>query len=137
MPVNDILNCDASELWAILDSEDGYEGDRWFMCKGVGMIELCKLGEMLDVGAYDDLIGQFDLVGEPRDEGPWPQTLPGALIERLASISDDEIASVVPQWLTIDELQGSATAEFLTEYLTGLRTYLSAKSGEFYLVNAL
>lgn len=137
MPVNDILNCDAAELWAILDSDDPYDEERWLMCKGIGMIELSQLGEMLGVGSYDDLMDQFDLVGEPRDEGPWPQTIPDSLIQRLASITDDEIASVVPKWSTIEELRGSASADSLTDYLTRFRTYLMARSGDFFLINAL
>lgn len=137
MPLNDILNCPETELWSVLDSDEPYDKERWFLCKGIGMIELCQLGEMLSVDSYDNLMSGFDLVGEPRDEGPWPQTIPDGLIARLAMLSDDEIAGVVPQWVTIEEFHGTATAESLADYLTRLRTYLSGRSGEFFLVNAL
>ncbi|MCA9170636.1 MAG: hypothetical protein KDB23_23315, partial [Planctomycetales bacterium] len=73
MPLNDILNCAEADLWNILDSDDAYQHDGWFMCKGIGMIELSKLGEILDVASYDDLMSEFKLIGEPRDDGPWPQ----------------------------------------------------------------
>lgn len=137
MPLNDILNCTESELWSVLDSEEAYDGQHWFLCKGIGMIELCKLGEMLDVDSYDNLMDGFDLIGEPRDEGPWPQTIPDGLVKRLASISDDDIAIVVPKWVTLEEFHGVASADSLTDYLTRLRTCLSARSGDFYLINAL
>jgi len=137
MPVSDILNCTETELWPVLDSDESFDGERWFRCKGIGMIELCKLGEMLGVDSYDNLMDGFDLVGEPRDEGPWPQTIPDTLLNRLASISDDDIAAVTPRWLTLDEFHGAASLDSLADYLTQLRTYLSAQSGNFYLVNAL
>jgi hypothetical protein len=137
MPLNDILNCSEGELWSILDSDESYDKKRWFLCKGIGMIELSKLGEMLNVNSYDNLMAGLKLVGEPRDDGPWPQTIPAALTKRLATITDDEIAAVVPQWVELEEFRGAATKESLTDYLKGLRSYLSARSGEFFLVNAI
>lgn len=138
MPLNDILNCSENELWSVLDSDAAYDDkEPWFFCKGIGMIELCQLGDMLNVDSYDNLMSGFDLVGEPRDEGPWPQTIPSALTTRLATISDDEIADVVPRWATIEEFRGTATVESLADYLTKLRTYLSGRSGDFFLINAL
>lgn len=138
MPLNDILNCPENQLWSVLDSDEAY-GDKepWFFSKGIGMVELCQLGAMLNVDSYDNLMSRFELVGEPRDEGPWPQAIPGALTSRLATLSDDEIARVVPRWVTIEELQGSATVESLTDYLTRLKTYLTGRSCDFFLVNAL
>ena len=137
MPVNDILNCAESDLWNILDSDDAYQNDGWFMSKGVGMIELCKLGEMLGVASYDELTDGFDLVGEPRDEGPWPQTIPSSLMDRIANLADDEIASVAPKWTGIEEFEGTATSQSLSDYLTRLREYLAGRAGELFLVNAL
>jgi hypothetical protein len=137
MPLNDILNCAEAELWNILDSDDAYQHDGWFMCKGIGMIELCKLGEMLSVASYDDLMADFNLIGEPRDDGPWPQTIPALLMAKLAKVTDEEIAAVVPQWAAIDEFFGTATNESLSDYLKRLREYLDGRSGEFFMVNAL
>lgn len=137
MPLNDILNCEVEDLWSILDSGEPYDNQRWFLCKGIGMIELSKLGEMLDVDSYDNLMAGLKLVGEPRDDGPWPQTIPDALTKRLAMITDDEITAVVPRWVELEEFRGTATMESLTDYLKRLRSYLSERSGEFFLVNAL
>lgn len=137
MSLSDILNCAESDLWAILDSDDAYQNAGWFMCKGIGMIELCKLGEMLGVASYDELMSEFNLIGEPRVEGPWPQTIPLPLMDRIAKLSNDEIVSVVPKWNSIEELDGAATIESLSDYLTRLRQFLSGRSGEYFLVNAL
>jgi hypothetical protein len=137
MPLNDILNCSENDLWSILDSDEPYDKKRWFLCKGIGMIELSQLGEMLDVDWYDNLMASFKLVGESRDDGPWPQTIPDALTKRLAKITDDEIAAVIPRWVELEEFRGAATIESLTDYLKRFRSYLSERSGEFFLVNAL
>jgi hypothetical protein len=76
------------------------------------------------------------LVGEPREEGPWPETTPGRLMERLAALTDAEIAAVVPRWVEVEEFY-DATSESLTDYLTRLRSYMSGRSGTFFLVNSL
>src|SRR5262249_342433 len=114
-----------------------YDKKRWFLCKGIGMIELSQLGEMLGVDSYDNLMAGLKLVGEPRDEGPWPQTIPDVLTKRLATIADDEIAAVVPRWVELEEFHGAATMDSLTDYLKRLRSFISERSGEFFLVNAL
>lgn len=137
MPLNDILNCNKEELWNFLDRDDAYQLDGWFMCKGIGMIELCQLGEMLGVAPYDDLMAEFDLVGEPRDDGPWPQTIPASLIDKLRKLKDDEVAAVVPRWAAIEEFHAATSNESLANYLKDLREYLDGRSGEFFMVNAL
>jgi hypothetical protein len=55
----------------------------------------------------------------------------------LATITDDEIAAVVPRWVELEEFHGTATMESMTDYLKRLQSYLSERSGEFFLVNAL
>jgi hypothetical protein len=137
MPLNDILNCAVEDVWLILDSDEPYDKDRWFLCKGIGMIELSQLGEMLRVDSYDSLMAGMKLIGEPRDDGPWPVTIPDALTKRLAAITNHEIAAVVPRWVELEEFHGTATRESLTDYLTRLRTYLSERSGAFFLVNSI
>jgi hypothetical protein len=141
MPLSDILNCKVDDLWTILDSHldsgEPYDQKHWFLSKGIGSIELSQLGEMLGVDSYDNLMAGLKLVGEPRDEGPWPQTIPAALTNRLATITDDEIAAVVPRWVELEEFQPGATVDSLTEYLQRLRSFLAERSGEFFLVNAL
>ena len=137
MPHSDILNCAESDLWTILDSYDAYKHNGWFLCKGIGMIELCKLGEMLGVASYDELMAEFNLIGEPRDDGPWPQTIPLSLIDKIANLRDEEIVVVVSNWKSIEEFDGTATDQSLSDYLILLRQYLDGRSGEYFLVNAL
>lgn len=137
MPLNDILNCAVEDLWSILDSDEPYDQKRWFLCKGIGMIELSQLGELLGVDSYDNLMAGLELVGEPRDEGPWPQKIPDALTKRLATITGEEIAAVVPRWAESEQFRGTATKDSLTDYLKRLRSFISERSGEFFLVNAL
>lgn len=137
MPSNDILNCKVEDLWPILDSDEPYDNKRWLLCKGIGMIELSQLGEMLEVDSYDNLMAGLKLVGEPREEGPWPQTIPPALTKRLATITDGEIATVIPRWIELEEFRGTATEDSLTHYLKRLRSFLAERSGPFFLVNAL
>lgn len=137
MPLNDVLNCTAEELWTILDSDQCWKLPRWFLSKRVDMIAFSQLGEMLSVGSYDELMAGFQLVGEPREDGPWPQTIPPALIQRLAAISDEEIATVAPLWAKTEEFHGVLTTEDLSCYLKELRTYLRGRSDEFFLVCGL
>jgi hypothetical protein len=137
MPLNDILNCPESELWSILDADESDDRECWFFCKGIGMIELALLGALLGVDSYDRLLADLRLVGEPRETGPWPQAIPAALIQRLATIGNTEIAAVVPRWLASEELAGTATTEELMDYLMQLRNFLADRSGDFFLINAL
>ncbi len=137
MPLSDIVSCPEDQLAEVITHEEPYGLGTWYMAKGVTGIELCKLGELLGVGSYDELYAAFNLVGEPLDEGPWPETMHAGLIQRLGTISDDEITSVTPEWAKIEEFRDAATAESLTEYIKGLRDFLNANEGPFFLVNAL
>lgn len=137
MPLADILACPAEELEAILGDENPYDRGAWFMAKNIGMIELCQLGELLQVDSYDSLTGEFNLVGEPLPEGPWPQTVPTALSDKLAKLDDREIAAVCPKWSGIEEFDGATPADVLADYLRRLRAFLQANQGPYFLVNAL
>ena len=137
MPLSDILSCSADQLEEAITHEEPYSLGEWYYAKGVTGIELCKLGVLLGVGSYSELHGAFDLVGEPLDEGPWPEKMHEGLLQRLASIEDDEIETVVPDWAKIEEFRGTWTAQVLTDYLKGLREFLIANEGPFFLINAL
>jgi hypothetical protein len=137
MPLSDIVSCPQNQLAEVITHEVPYGLGKWFLAKRVSTIELCKLGEFLGIGSYENLSAEFNLVGEPLDDGPWPETIHQGLIAKLATISDDEIARVTPAWAGIEEFRGETTAEDLVAYLKGLREFLAANSGPFFLVNAL
>lgn len=137
MPLSDILSCPLEEVEACVTSEDPYSVGAWFMAKNIGMIELCQLGEMLGVDSYDALTDGFDLVGEPLDDGPWPQTIPASLTDKLQALTDAEITNASQQWVEIEEFDGMATVESLADYLNRLREFLAANQGPFFLVNSL
>ena len=52
-------------------------------------------------------------------------------------VPHEEIAATVPRWVELEEFWGGATVDSLTDYLRELRSYLSERSGEFFLINAL
>ena len=140
MSLCDILACEINQLEEIIIQEDPYSKGSWFKAKNIGMIELSKLGEMLEVGSYDSLSDGFKLVGEPLDQGPWPQTIPVELTDRLSVLSEDEIIEVCDHWSKIEEFRGHAAPDALKDYLLGLREFLvSTKSSNnhMFLVNAL
>jgi hypothetical protein len=137
MPLSDIVACSEEDLPGVIASEEPYERGVWFLAKGIAMIELSQLGEMLAVGSYDELTEAFKFVGDELEDGPWPQVIPKALTARLASLSDAEIAEVTPRWAGIEEFRGRQSPEDLTEYLKGMRTFLSENDGPFFLVNSL
>ena len=107
------------------------------MAKGVGTIELCKLGELLGIGTYDEIKSGFGLVGDPLPEGPWPERIHDGLLAALKDIEDSKIAEVAPEWAKIEEFWGGATPNDLAEYLKNLRGFLTMNDGSFFLVNAL
>lgn len=137
MPRTDILSCHPDELHLAITSDEPYTIGTWFMAKGAGSIELCKLGEMLGAGTYKEISGGFRLVGEPLPEGPWPESIPGELLSALIEIDDSKIAEVASLWAKIDEFRGAAKAGDLALYLKNLRSFLSANRGDFFLVNSL
>jgi len=136
MPLSDLLSCPEDELEAIITNEAPYSSGTWFLAKNIGMIQLCKLGELLGLGSYRDLKRGFGLVGEPLPDGPWPETTHPALIAKLRDVSDAEIQSVVNDWARTEELAGTSP-ENLADYLTRLRDFLKQQKNPIFLINAL
>ena len=137
MPLSDILCCSDSQVESAITSEEPYSIGVWFQARGIGTIELATLGELLQVGSYDELFDGFVAVGEPLEEGPWPEVIPLGLVEALKNISDSQVASVTPEWSQIEEFYGGVSPEHLAEYLINLRRFLVANQGSYYLVNDL
>ena len=137
MPLTDILCCAPDDLHSAITSEEPYALGTWLMAKGVGTIELCKLGELLGIGTYDEIKSGFRLVGDPLPEGPWPERIHDGLLTELKGIEDLKITEVAPEWAKIEEFWGGADPGDLAEYLKNLRGFLTDNDGAFFLVNAL
>jgi len=137
MPISDILACSEPDLPNIMAAENPWGHGTWFSAKNIGMIELSQLGEMLHVGTYDELSEQFNLIGEPKPDGPWPESTPPNLMTKLATLSELEINEVSVRWSEIEEFHGASKPEELASYLKTLRDFLQSNDGPYYLVNAL
>jgi len=137
MPLTDIVCCDAADLHSAITSEEPYAIGTWYMAKRIGTIELCKLGEILGIGTYDEIKSGFGLVGEPLPEGPWPETIHEGLLSAIREIEDSRISDVTPKWAKIDEFWGGADPNDLAQYLKEVRAFLTKNAGTFFLVNPL
>lgn len=136
MPLADLLVCSEDELLDLLTRDDRYEAGAWLLAKRIDSLKLSRLGELLGLGSYESLMAEFELVGDPMPDGPWPERFPASLPPRLASLSDDEVGEVCERWVLIDELEGWQ-AESLETYLRDVREFLRANPGPVFLVNAL
>ncbi|SMP78254.1 hypothetical protein SAMN06265222_12515 [Neorhodopirellula lusitana] len=136
MPLSDMLTCPESELAKIITSDEPYSSGRWLQAKNIAMIQLSKLGEILNLGTYKELSAGFELVGEPLPDGPWPERTPPALVAAIAALTDDEIQTVARAWSNDPELEGNAPG-ILAAYLSDFRGFASDCSLPIFLVNAL
>ncbi len=137
MPLSDILACPLGSLPEIVTSENPYQHAQWYLAKNIGAIELSKLGELLNIGSYDEINEGFELVGEPLPDGPWPETVPPRLIDAVKTLTAVEIARVAEPWSGIEEFHGTASADDLAKYLQSLQEFINEHSGPYFLVNAL
>lgn len=137
MPHSDWLSCRSEMLEAAITADVPYSVGTWHFSKGVSSIELSKLGEVLEIGSYAELMAGFGLVGEPLPDGPWPERIPVDFTDALATLSDDEIAQAMPAWSRIDEFRGRADPKVLADYVKGLRAFLNENSEPYFLVNSL
>ncbi len=72
--------------------------------KGVDTIKLATLHALLTGGEYDPSFMNDSLCSEG-DEGPWVFEVPAALVDRLAALRVDDLASVASRWAMTDELR--------------------------------
>nr|WP_159063634.1 hypothetical protein [Thaumasiovibrio occultus] len=88
-----------------------------------------KLGEILGVADHDALRKEFVPFDSP--EGTlFLFQYPLALRERIAALTEAEIAEVVPQWALITEFGGMATHEKLTTFLSSLVVFFNTHEGK-------
>lgn len=128
MPISDVVFLEGTDPGEVVNSEDPYSFGKWFGAKNIDMIPLSKLGEMLGVSTYKELMKGFQPVHPPEGEA-FMLSFPNELQDRIRGLDDQEIAAVVAQWSKIDEFGGNAPIEPLYKYLAGLRDFLNEHSG--------
>ena len=128
MPISDVVFLEGSDPEEVVNSEEPYSLGKWFRAKNIDMIPLSKLGEMLGVSTYQNLMKGFQPVHPPEGEA-FILSFPKELQDRIRGLDDQEIAAVVTQWSKIDEFGGDAPEEPLHNYLAGLRDFLNERSG--------
>jgi hypothetical protein len=72
--------------------------------KGVDTIKLATLNALLTDSEYSPSF-MNDTVCSGGDEGPWVFEVPSVLVDRLATLRDEDLGSVAGQWATTDEFQ--------------------------------
>lgn len=63
--------------------------------------------------------------------------VPSELQEKLTTISDSEIDTVIVEWSKIEEFGGQMTPENCKEYLHQVRDFLKNRTDQLYLVMEL
>ena len=58
-------------------------------------------------------------------------------MERIASLTDEDIEKVCPTWSKIEEFHGTVSPENLADYLKALRAFLNERKGPYFLINGL
>jgi hypothetical protein len=86
--------------------------------------ELARLGEILDAGTYEDLLGGFSLVAGESQEPPWVVSLPPALVAALRTIAPDDSHSFAARWGLIDEVIENQPVENLVQFLDRMVDFL-------------
>lgn len=128
MPLSDIVFLEGNNPEDVANSPEPYSLGTWFHAKNIDLIPLSKLGELLSVATYKDLMSGFNPLFPPEGDG-FILSFPEVLQDKIRSLTDDEISEVVPRWAEIEEFGEFATTESLTTYLKSLREFLNANTG--------
>jgi 8-oxo-dGTP pyrophosphatase MutT (NUDIX family) len=83
--------------------EAPYERLETVEAKGLSEINLARLGEILDLGTYDDLVGQFDATGPSDNHDVGLYELPRTFRDVLAGLAD--VGPAARRWVATEELQ--------------------------------
>ena len=127
MPISDIVFLEGNDAEEIISSEDPYSCGKWFHAKNIDMIPLSKLGEILGVATYKELMSSFQPIHPPEGEA-FILSFPRILQDKIKSLTDHDISDVVEQWSRIDEFHGALSAP-LKDYLSGLCRFLNSNQG--------
>src|SRR5436305_14622253 len=83
--------------------EAPYERLETVEAKGLSEINLARLGEILDLGTYDDLLGQFDATGPTDNHDVGLYELPRTFRDVLAGLAD--VGTAARRWVATEELR--------------------------------
>jgi len=131
VPITDLVFLEGNKPESILYDEDNFEKGRWFQAKNIDIIPLSKLGSLLGVSSYEELMSEFEPAVPPEGEAVL-LNFPIKLQDKLKTLTDNEISKVVVEWCKIEEFY-SATEESLKDYLIRLREFLSVSNEPVYL----
>lgn len=127
MPISDIVFLEGNDAEEVACSEDPYSYGKWFHAKNIDMIPLSKLGELLSVSSYKELMSGFQPIHPPEGEA-FILSFPEVLQDKIKSLNDQDIMAITERWAKIDEFHGASEPP-LRQYLTGLRDFLNSNSG--------
>ncbi len=99
----------------------------------VGPKELARLGEVLGVGVFNDVLGGFSFLAGESQESPWVVALPERLARRLVEVADDEIMSAAVDWSEALDREIAPPADHLATYLRGMVDFLAKHDGPYVL----
>ena len=83
--------------------EAPYERIETVEAKGLTDINFARLGEILGLGTYDDLVDQFTATGPADDDDVGLYRLPHDFRDALADL--DDVGSAARRWVATEELQ--------------------------------
>ena len=127
MPISDVVLLEGTAPNELMNSDEPYQHGKWFMAKNIETIPLSKLGEILGVSTYSDLMKGFEPIVPPEGEA-FLLSFPEILQDRIKSLSDDEINTAVEKWVHIDEFGPNAPEEPFRVYLRELRDFLNGSN---------
>lgn len=85
----------------------------------IGPTELAHLAVTLGTGEFEATIAGFSLLAGESQDLPWVISIPGDLIEAIASLDDNDIVATARMWTQRDDLASRFSVEELEHYLAG------------------
>jgi hypothetical protein len=103
MPLTDIVVAKSGEAGLVAESTIPYQTWPGMDAKG---IEHIKLGQLLSILAGEPyqncVIGEFTLLHEASDDGPWVYRIPDRLIDHLIQIDPSGLDQLAYEWSQIE-----------------------------------
>jgi hypothetical protein len=121
--LTDLVIADKSEAEAVARSVAPWEGWRWVEAKGHDEFTLGALLCVLRGESYREAVsGEFPLLAQVSEEGPWVFAVPEALPVALQRLDDGRISGAVSEWLRTEEMRDADRegAEIFVRELKGL-----------------